>query len=139
VAAYAHRLGLADGRPAAAVERASALLGALAHPKRLALVAALARRELCVCELVDLLGIPQPLVSHHLAALRTAGLVRDRRDTQWVYYSLVAEVLDELRAGLDGLLGAGPLPPEVAGDPAAPPEGRREPVQLLVGSASSIR
>jgi ArsR family transcriptional regulator len=98
----------------AAVERASALLGALAHPKRLALVAALAGRELCVCELVDLLGLPQPLVSHHLASLRQAGLVRDRRDAHWVYYSLVPEALEELRSGLDGLLGAGPLPPAAA-------------------------
>jgi ArsR family transcriptional regulator len=114
VAAYAHPIGLADRPPTAVVERASTLLGALAHPKRLALVAALARRELCVCELVDLLGVPQPLVSHHLAALRAAGLVRDRRDTQWVYYSLVPEALDELRAGLDGLLGAGQLPPAAA-------------------------
>lgn len=96
----------------AEVERASALLGALAHPKRLALIAALARRELCVCELVELLGLPQPLVSHHLATLRAAGLVRDRRDANWVYYSLVPETLAELRGGLDHLLSAGPLPPE---------------------------
>ena len=110
--AYSHALPLSDAPPLGLVERASALLAAIAHPKRLALVAALARRELCVCELVDLLGMPQPLVSHHLAALRAAGLVRDRRDTHWVYYSLVPETLDELRSGMGGLLGAGPLPPE---------------------------
>ena len=95
MAAYSHSLALADVPPADVVERSSALLSAIAHPKRLALVAALARRELCVCELVDLLGMPQPLVSHHLAALRAAGLVRDRRDAHWVYYSLVPQTLDE--------------------------------------------
>ena len=114
MAAYSHSLALADVPPADVVERSSALLSAIAHPKRLALVAALARRELCVCELVDLLGMAQPLVSHHLAALRGAGLVRDRRDAHWVYYSLVPQTLDELRSGLGGLLGARPLPPEAA-------------------------
>ena len=112
--AYPHPIALVDRPDAGTVEHVSALLGAVAHPKRLGLVAALARRELCVCELVDLLGVPQPLVSHHLAALRAAGLVRDRRDTQWVYYSLVPEAVEALRAGLGGLLGDGPLPPEAA-------------------------
>jgi ArsR family transcriptional regulator, arsenate/arsenite/antimonite-responsive transcriptional repressor len=114
VAAYSHPIALTDAPPPGLVERSSALLGAIAHPKRLALVAALARRERCVCELVDLLGLPQPLVSHHLAALRAAGLVRDRRDAHWVYYSLVPETLDELRSGLGALLGGGALPAEAA-------------------------
>ena len=96
------------------VERACGLLGALAHPKRVAIVAALARQELCVCELVDRLGLPQPLISHHLAALRTAGLVRDRRDTHWVYYSLVPETVAEVRGVLYAVLGGAVLPPEAA-------------------------
>jgi glycerol uptake facilitator-like aquaporin len=55
-------------------------------------VAALARRALRGCEIVDALRLPQPLVSHHLAALRRAGLVQDRRDARRVYYSLVPAV-----------------------------------------------
>ena len=98
----------------AAIARAAELLGAVAHPKRLAIVAALARRELCVCDLVDALALPQPLVSHHLAALRAAGVVRDRRDAHWVYYSLVPAVAAELRETLSSLLGPDPLPPEAA-------------------------
>jgi ArsR family transcriptional regulator len=107
------------------IERTAALLGAIAHPKRLAIVSALARRELCVCELVDALGLPQPLVSHHLAALRGAGLVRDRRDAHWVYYSLVPAALAELGDGLGLVLGRGRLPPEAAYGAAAacPPAG----------------
>jgi DNA-binding transcriptional ArsR family regulator len=123
VAAYstaAVELGGAGG-----LERLSGLLGAVAHPKRLALVAALARRELCVCELVDLLELPQPLISHHLGALRQAGVVRDRRDAHWVYYSLVPEALEELRAGLDEVCGgAGPLPPEARFGAAVCPPAR---------------
>jgi ArsR family transcriptional regulator len=106
------------------LERLSGLLGAVAHPKRLALIAALARRELCVCELVDLLDLPQPLISHHLGALRQAGVVRDRRDAHWVYYSLVPEALEELRAGLDGTIGAGPLPAEARFGAAVCPPAR---------------
>ena len=61
--------------------------------------------ELCVCDLVDALKLPQPTVSRHLSQLRTLGLVADRRDGQWVHYQLAANlpgwvntVIDELAA-----------------------------------------
>jgi ArsR family transcriptional regulator len=124
VGAYS-ALPLDTGWDGFGLECLSALLGAVAHPRRLALVAALARRELCASDLVDLLGLPQPLVSHHLAAPRQAGVVRDRRDAHWVYYSLAPEALAELRAGLDGALGVGPPPPQARyGAAACPPPGR---------------
>ena len=44
--------------------------------------------ELCVCEIVGVLGVPQPKVSRHLAYLRRAGLVEARRDGLWMYYRL---------------------------------------------------
>ena len=44
--------------------------------------------ELCVCELVHALDIIQPKVSRHLATLRDAGIVIDRRQGQWIYYQL---------------------------------------------------
>ncbi len=44
--------------------------------------------ELCVCELMCALGESQPKVSRHLAQLRAAGLLLDRRQGQWVYYRL---------------------------------------------------
>ena len=44
--------------------------------------------ELCVCELTHALGIIQPKISRHLASLRDAGLVLDRRQGQWVYYRI---------------------------------------------------
>jgi len=86
------------------------LLAAMAHARRLAIVRELLRRELCVCELQATFGWPQPLISHHLGILRKAGLVQDRRDAQWVYYSLVPERLAELRRAL-GSLFAAELPP----------------------------
>jgi ArsR family transcriptional regulator len=44
--------------------------------------------ELCVCELVHALGLIQPKVSRHLAALRDYGVVKDRRFGQWIYYQI---------------------------------------------------
>lgn len=62
---------------------------ALADPIRLRLMALLHREgELCVCEMTHALDIPQPKASKHLAALREAGLVRMRRDAQWVLYAV---------------------------------------------------
>jgi ArsR family transcriptional regulator, arsenate/arsenite/antimonite-responsive transcriptional repressor len=62
---------------------------ALAHPLRLrALLLLEQERELCVCELTHALGVAQPMISRHLAQLRQAGLVQDRRQGLWIYYRL---------------------------------------------------
>ncbi|MGK0442045.1 MAG: ArsR family transcriptional regulator [Pseudohongiellaceae bacterium] len=45
-------------------------------------------RELCVCELVTAMGDSQPKISRHLAQLRTAGILSDRRQGQWVFYQI---------------------------------------------------
>ena len=63
-------------------------LKAFADPTRLRLLFLLAERELCVCELVAVLDESQGKVSRHLAHLRHAGLVTDRREGTWVHYSL---------------------------------------------------
>ena len=86
------------------------LLGAIAQEKRLMLVAMLAKEELCVCDLIDRLQCPQSLISYHLRALREAGIVRERRDSHWVYYSLVEEQVIKLGKVLQAILGDSPLP-----------------------------
>lgn len=48
--------------------------------------------ELCVCELTHALGEIQPKISRHLAALREAGVVTDRRQGQWIYYRIRPEL-----------------------------------------------
>lgn len=55
---------------------------------RLRVLHALRGGELCVCDIVDVLDVPQPKASRHLAYLRKAGLVLARRDEQWTYYRL---------------------------------------------------
>lgn len=64
------------------------LLKSCADGTRLRLINLLAGGEVCVCDLVEVLGTNQPKVSRHLAHLKRAGLVRDRRDGLWVYYTL---------------------------------------------------
>jgi DNA-binding transcriptional ArsR family regulator len=81
------------------VER-STVLKALAEPVRWRIVERLAGEELCVCHLVDDLGLAQPLVSHHLKVLRVAGLVTSERFKQWVYYRLEAGALDQVATQL---------------------------------------
>jgi len=43
--------------------------------------------EVCICELVYALGLPQPKISRHMATMRDAGIATARRDAQWVFYA----------------------------------------------------
>jgi len=43
--------------------------------------------EVCICELVHALELPQPKISRHMAAMRDAGIALPRRDAQWVFYA----------------------------------------------------
>jgi ArsR family transcriptional regulator len=82
-------------------------LKALADPTRLAIVALLAQREHCVCDLTANLRLPQSTCSHHLGVLKRAGLIRDRqdgRDGRWSYYSIEPEAAETLRAHVGNLL-----------------------------------
>lgn len=66
----------------------SSTFAALGDPTRLRIVAALAIRELCVCDLAAALGLSQSAVSHQLRTLRDLGLVRSRRQGRLNYYAL---------------------------------------------------
>jgi ArsR family transcriptional regulator len=65
-----------------------AIAKALADPTRIRIIAALRNGELCVCELVDALGISQSSLSSHLQICRQAGVLATRKDSRWIYYSL---------------------------------------------------
>lgn len=64
------------------------VLKAMAHPARLQMIDALAEGELCVCDLQELVGSAMPTVSRHLAQMKAAGIVADRREASRVYYRL---------------------------------------------------
>ena len=83
------------------------LLKVLVDPTRLRIVGLLAQRELCVCDLEDLLGISQSMTSHHLGVLRRAGFLlqrREERDARWVYYRLNPETVGAVREQFAALL-----------------------------------
>jgi ArsR family transcriptional regulator, arsenate/arsenite/antimonite-responsive transcriptional repressor len=66
------------------------LFRALADRTRLRIVNLLARGSLCVCDIQRILEQPQSSVSRHLALLKSAGLIRDRRDGMRTFYALTA-------------------------------------------------
>lgn len=81
-------------RPSKLYEARAAIAKALAHPTRLLVLDALRQKDMCVCELTDLIGADQSTVSKHLATLRNAGLVDARKEGAMTYYSLTCPCLD---------------------------------------------
>lgn len=73
---------------------------AIAEETRLRILQLLAGGEKCVCELQAELAAAQSRLSFHLRRLKDAGVVSDRREGRWVYYSLVPEALESMRAFL---------------------------------------
>ncbi|EAQ80938.1 ArsR/SmtB family transcription factor [Blastopirellula marina] len=97
---------------------------ALSDPTRLRILHLLRKGELCVCDLVNVLDVPQPTASRHLAYLKKSGLVAARKEGLWQYYRLIpasgkfhqsllkcvadsAEVLPQLAADRDYLSSCG--------------------------------
>jgi len=70
----------------------------LADPTRLRIVGLLLKRELCVCDLMAVLQLPQSTISRHMIRLKSAGLVLDRREGKWVHYRLEpSPIVEDLR------------------------------------------
>ena len=85
------------------VERISTLCNALADEARVEIVARLRDGEKCVCDLQDALDAGQSRLSYHLKVLKDAGLVTDRREGRWSYYTLERDAFleaEELLASL---------------------------------------
>lgn len=85
------------------MKKTARLFKALSDETRLRILALLEGGELCVCDLMEALELPQSTISRHLAYLRNAGLVEDRRQGVWMFYSL-AEKDDLLGRDLMALL-----------------------------------
>lgn len=84
---------------------ATTILSALAEPVRLeALRLIWDGKEHCVCELMKALGASQSRMSRHMATIKAAGLVTDRRDAQWVRYRRTPDLSDTIVALVDAAL-----------------------------------
>ncbi len=60
----------------------------LSDPTRLRILVLLTKGELCVCDITDILNLPQSTVSRHMSRLKLTGLVLDTRKGKWVFYKL---------------------------------------------------
>src|SRR5688572_18709578 len=67
---------------------------AMSDRTRLRILNLLTTGELCVCDLVSVLGVPQPTASRHLAYLRKVGFVTVRKEGVWCYYKLAPATTD---------------------------------------------
>jgi len=76
-------------------EKKSKVFKALADKTRLRILGLLRVREMCVCEVMVALDLTQPTASHHLGILENVGLVKDRKEGKWVFYSLAEPRLVE--------------------------------------------
>ncbi|MGD0159598.1 MAG: metalloregulator ArsR/SmtB family transcription factor [Candidatus Bathyarchaeia archaeon] len=79
-------------------EAQSKVLKALADAIRLRILGLLSSKEMCVCEVMVALDLTQPTASHHLRILENVGLVKDRKEGKWVFYSIAnPELLEGMR------------------------------------------
>lgn len=76
--------------------QAARLFHALSDETRLAILDMLRDGERCVCELQDALDAAQSRLSFHLKVLREAGLVTDRKEGRWSYYTISSEALEDV-------------------------------------------
>jgi ArsR family transcriptional regulator len=90
------------------MKKTAQLFKALSDETRLRILSLLTAGELCVCDLMAVLDLPQSTVSRHLAYLRNSGLVEDRRQGVWMYYRLTtpSSELGEVFASLPDRLAA---------------------------------
>ncbi|MGI9253061.1 MAG: ArsR/SmtB family transcription factor [Thermomicrobiales bacterium] len=93
-----------------ALDSAVETLRFLSDRNRLRILGMLMDSETCVCEIIDELELPQPLVSYHLRKLRDAGLVKARRKAQWIYYSIDPDGWHSVVSPLQGIFGSLDLP-----------------------------
>lgn len=89
-------------------EKAAQLFHALSDETRLELLERLQHGEQCVCELMDVMKAAQSRLSFHLRVLKEAGLLQDRREGRWMYYSIDREAFDELEEVVVDLKSAKP-------------------------------
>ena len=84
-------------------DRAARLFHALSDRTRLSILQRLRLGERCVCDLTDALDAAQSRLSFHLKVLKDSGLVTDRKDGRWMYYTLNPDTLAEVGELADAL------------------------------------
>lgn len=104
---------------------------AIAHPTRLRLLGALRNGPLCVCQMTVIVNLAASTVSEHLAELRRAGLITDRKEGRWVEYRLSPSALRD--GVLDSIWPVLDEDGDTKADAILGKELRRVPVEELCG------
>ncbi len=114
------------------IETFETVAKAVADPSRVRILKLLEGGELCVCQITTVLGLAAATISKHLAALKVAGLLLQRRDGKWVYYRLAERGLNAYAPQFLGMVRA-----SLADDPTIAEDRRllamvnEVPVQVL--------
>jgi DNA-binding transcriptional ArsR family regulator len=89
------------------LNRYETVMKAASDPTRVRILKILESGEICVCQIIAVIQLSQPTISNHLSLLKSAGLITDRKDKKWVFYSLdgqdgyAGSVLRNLRGWLN--------------------------------------
>jgi DNA-binding transcriptional ArsR family regulator len=79
-------------------DKQSRFFKALADETRVRILKLLEVREMCVCEVMVALGLTQPTASHHLGIMENVGLLKDRKEGKWVFYSIAdSQLIENMR------------------------------------------
>jgi ArsR family transcriptional regulator, arsenate/arsenite/antimonite-responsive transcriptional repressor len=82
------------------LQQTARVFQALADQTRLQIIECLRVSEQCVCDLTEIIKAQQSRLSFHLRILKEAGLISDRREGRWIYYSLNVELVEDLEETL---------------------------------------
>lgn len=111
------------------LQSAVAAARAIGHPARLRTAAMLRTGELCVCQITEVVGLAPSTVSAHLKELKQAGLVTERKDGRWIYFSLAGD--ENTRSWIDAALSPLKKDPQLETDARLVAELRQLPVEDL--------
>ncbi len=79
------------------MKKTAGLFKLFSNETRLRTLVLLGRQELCVCQIMAVLGVSQPLVSRNLSLLENAGLLTERRDGKLIYYSMARDISEPIK------------------------------------------
>ncbi len=122
------------------MRQVEAALKAAGDPTRTRILKLLENRELCVCQIQAVLGLAPSTVSKHLAILKSAGLVEDRREGRWIHYGLASSGENASASRVLGLLrGVLTRDPRILADRRRLGEVLRLPLTVLCGLVPTRR
>lgn len=79
------------------IKEASKIAKALSVPNRLEIMTLISGKEMCACHLLEHFNITQPTLSHHIKQLKEGGIINERKEGKWSYYSVNEEKLNQFK------------------------------------------